>query len=957
MPVSIHEITMAAPDIVRVVIRDGAIVRGPLVKLSTPDAATPNTWVTRTNPETDVSESAFVGGLENKYQRFTDQPADAFMDRDAIKNPANWPSFGALSVTDVYVKIQLYDQGRWYSSGSMKNTATMECEAFLKLSGNLPAGNYPLSITGNTFPATTFSYDPLRTRSDSIHATQLGHRPGDFRKIAYLSLWLPEYGTEGRVDFATDYSLNTFHVIDEDGDIQHTGSIVLRYGPTDTETGVTATRYPSTTTSPKIATAVTTGNPSTTITLASHGYSNGEVKYFRGFGGVNNVSNSNPFDNGFGTVTVVDPDTFTVDIPTSGTYVADTYLDGYDSRVYDTFTANRANTHVFELDYSSFEPVTYGKYRIYIPGLGVSWPFEIDPAIYLKAAKNAAKGYMTECWGMSLSSGFAGWNRPPQFRDGKNGQKVFETLMPAFVEVESGMLNTIISERVGDAPWGTSNRVTDWFGGWVDAGDWDIHIFRHAASLWHLLCVGFELLPSAVRNYDLGFPPSSLTISKELYASIDNAASVFHMVIWYLEPFRRTQSASGAVYAGNSYNNVTSITTGGGSLEIPSWATTEDMYLHPADHVANFYYALAAAKLGYMLKDEGYTTVGQMWVDSAELAFSWANDIWLDYDANDITATGAWADHYVTHLDFQTNAGWDNTQTKTSFDLLQTQSARARNDAAGVLYRATEGAVYEAIMVAFSFQEVNGTSDLGKWDYCQKGTGASGIIDYLNGEIGNPSRPGRWQLYGSNTLYTAALADEHAYRTGNILLNWQPQSPMLYCLFPYFAQTPNTDSNWDQWLGMVLDHATFTTGANQQGICCTTGIGYNTPTPLHRDREAAGIAAADIPGITPLTWPGGSNGNIFFNNYSTDSQLNFTVEIPTGLFESTYGTKRIIEPLRSQRPEFERHFRTTFDIYASEYITQQQIVGSVAHNLFLHAYDGNTATQLTNAPISASVTF
>lgn len=945
MPNIVQEITMAAPDIIRLMLRDGEITRGTIVELQTPDPGTPNTWIARTNPANGQSEDAFVGGIDNKWLHFEDQQPDAFVDRAAIKNTSNWPTIGGRTVSSVHLKVQPYDQGLGRFSGSNVNMSSMEHEVFLKLDGILPFGSHTISITGDTFPATAFTYNDKQTRSDSIRCTQVGHRPNALWKKANLAVWIPEYGTEGRVDFATDYSLTSFHIIDESGAIQHTGSIILHSTPTQVETGVTLSTYPSTTTPPKIATAVTTGNP-TRIQHAGHGFSNGEVKYFRGFGGVNGI------ERGFGTVTVVDTDNFDVDISTSGTYVAGTYLSGHDSRIYDTFEANRANTYVYEMDFTSFEPTSFGKYRVYVPGLGVSWPFTIDPAINLHAAKHSVKGYMTQCWGLGLSHGTAGWNRPPQYR-GPNFS-FFETDMPAHLDGESGYGTSgfILTDQAGEAPWVTANAVSGWFGAWSDAGDWDFHFYRHAGSIFQMLDVGYDQLPSAVRNLDLGFPQSSLNFGS-VYSSIDAAASIFHVAIWYLEPFRKTQKISGEVYGGCSYGGGELITSGGGSQVIPSWRSTATMYLHRGDPVANFMYAHCAAKLGRLLKEEGYTTVGQLWIDSAEDAYDWAEAIYTDYDASGITGA-AWVAHYLTDIDVKTNSGWSDAQLTTVFDNLHLIAGNSRVDAAGALYAATEGTAYEAVMVGIGFVEINGTHDVGVWEYIRKGTGAGDVIDYVNGIIGNPSRPGRVHIHGSG-LYNENLADEFAFNTGlNGPTSYQPSGIAIYAVWPYIAQTPNTATDWDRWLVLIEAGEAYNTGANQQGLCCTTGIGYNNTVTLIRDREAANIKSEDMPGITTYTWPG-SAGAVFFNNYSSDAPSIYTVELPTGNFEDTNGTKKIIEPIYDCRPKFEVHIRNTYDVFSTEYVTQNQILGRISNNLFLHAYDGNAVTELTNAPVSASL--
>ena len=79
--VAIYEITMAAPDIVCVEIRDQPVIKGALVTLRTPDAGEFNTWLTRVNPTTGRSDRCMVVGPRKMNLRFQDIQPTKYLSR------------------------------------------------------------------------------------------------------------------------------------------------------------------------------------------------------------------------------------------------------------------------------------------------------------------------------------------------------------------------------------------------------------------------------------------------------------------------------------------------------------------------------------------------------------------------------------------------------------------------------------------------------------------------------------------------------------------------------------------------------------------------------------------------------------------------------------------------------------------------------------------------------------
>ena len=80
---------------------------------------------------------------------------------------------------------------------------------FLTLSEPLESGqSYQLNFPGLGIAPTAFDYDPMATRSEAVQVSQLGFRPDDPTKVAFLSTWM---GSGGGLDYPQGLS---FQVID-----------------------------------------------------------------------------------------------------------------------------------------------------------------------------------------------------------------------------------------------------------------------------------------------------------------------------------------------------------------------------------------------------------------------------------------------------------------------------------------------------------------------------------------------------------------------------------------------------------------------------------------------------------------------------------------------------------------------------------------------------------------------
>jgi Glycosyl hydrolase family 9 len=228
-PPTVHEITMAAPDIVRIEIREAPVRQGRIVKLPSPSISAHGSWIGLGGVERGV-----VIGPKRDHVRVADTADIARLDRSAVHQSSHYGPLGNRRVVAVYRKSVPWSAGRVASSSGPTPVASFRHFVYLKLDGVLAPGSYTVRWPGGLLPPTKFTFDDKITRSSSIRANQVGHSIDDVSKYAYLVLWLPGGPDNGAVDFRR-YGLHEFHIVNEQGDKLFTGPIVLRLGPQDVE--------------------------------------------------------------------------------------------------------------------------------------------------------------------------------------------------------------------------------------------------------------------------------------------------------------------------------------------------------------------------------------------------------------------------------------------------------------------------------------------------------------------------------------------------------------------------------------------------------------------------------------------------------------------------------------------------------------------------------------------------
>lgn len=928
--VHVSEICMALPDVICVIVRDQEIEKGGLLELASPDAAAYGAIVQR-DPVTGGAGSSYAwvvgqkNGVQKMFLKFGDTKPTAFLNRATVDNPANWPTIGGQTVTAVYRKTYPLDQGISLEGGSQFLVSTMEHQLFVQLSGNLPQGGpYTISCAG-AFPSTAFTFSDTTTRAVGLQASVVGARPSDQSKIANFSLWIPGRGTEGRVNLPVDYGLSSFELINQAGVTVFSGTMTQYIAPTEQEGSIPLTDYASSTVPPKVATGISRQNPCR-VTVPSHGFTTGQKKILRNFG----IAGGNYFDESMDgatfTITVIDANTFSIPVDTSGrptAYTAGVFDSGHDSLVYDVISANYYNTTVNHADFSGF--TTAGLYRVRIPGLGVSDEFPISATARLDDAVTAMKAYYNQLSGVALDDAIGGWERPVDFKHGVNGVSILYSKLPAYFSHEaftSASGSPYESDSPGASPWITATTVPNWTISIRDAGDWDYHCYRHCIMAYWLVEFGYLQLPSNLRDVELGFPKAS-TLLGSTYSGIDSLGSAVHMALAQLDTFRSNQQADGRVYGGFQFGP--SANSGGGSLIEPSYCTTQNVFVLEGDPESTLHYALAAAKMAHMFSTLGFSTLATTWQTSALAAWNWAETMYQEYlanvgSANLNSATNIQA-HFNTRCNYQTNLGLTDAQFKSAITLMFTATyTQIRTAVAGMLYRLTglKSPYGDILSAQFAVSAADEFPATGAWEFYQNPN--------VNTDYATPQPQGAY--YSDRWLDATSQSSD-------------------FQLIRAFLCSQSTRQPTNVYLKRLQDLVAFTSGRHQLGKSVTTGVGSRYPrNTLIRDREAMSLPTSNTPGI-----PNYNNalkttqGGVSPNNFSTDGPLNFTAESPTGLYESTGGRAKLITPIRYLYPINESFRDNSFMIYMTEFTTQQSIVPRLIMALIMHAYAAEPATR------------
>ncbi|MBL7041273.1 MAG: glycoside hydrolase family 9 protein [Pirellulaceae bacterium] len=545
-------------------------------------------------------------------------------------------------------------------------------------------------------PKVAYTHDPRHVRSEAIHVTQIGYRPSDPFKRAYLSLWM---GTGGAVAYETE----TFEMLDADS-----GQSVYA--------GKVSGEFPAE-----------------------------RIESIRG-------------------------------------------------------NKNHTQTNVYYLDFHDFSKP--GEYVVYVPGIGVSYPFRIAESVWQNAFTTSMHGFLSHRSGIELGSPFTKYVRPrPMHPD--DGAKVFQ-LDVTFWNGEADSVHRCLRRLLGPELDATKLQTKDnaW-GGYMDAGDWDRRS-QHLTATWSHLEL-LDLFPDFFEKLQLDLPPSEAD---------DKLPDVLNEALWNLDFYRRLQGPDGGVSGGVE-------STSHPRPGEASWQESLLLGVFAPDPETSLRYAACAARAARLL-DKYAPVRSEKYAASARRAWTWA-------EANDEAVIAR------ESRDRDSRSGKDPEELRAAVRNMRALAAVA-------LYRLTKDADYHgAFAQATDLRREGG----------DPGRQFESVFAYAN-------LP---DTLADATLKAEAIAwFEQAARDSIAFAQGNPFSvtcrvPMLPVIgYVGYYTVPETAigailprahylTGKDQYLRGALAAAHFSAGANPMNMTFTIGVGHDYPRqPLHVDSQHAGIA-------------------------------------------------------------------------------------------------------------------
>jgi len=271
-----------------------------------------------------------------------------------------------------------------------------------------------------------------------------------------------------------------------------------------------------------------------------------------------------------------------------------------DDRTEDAHKRNYNGTDVYEMDFSPLDKP--GRYRVYVEGVGCSYPFEISKDVWRDAFHVSARGFYHQRSGIEMGPPYTDFRRPRSFHP-DDGVVVYASTA-SLMDTGNGLNKS--DNNFGNLVKGkTEEVVPDAWGGYMDAGDWDRRI-QHLDATRVLLELA-ELFPDYFAGLGLNIPESE----NALPDIIDEA-------LWNLDFYRRMQTDDGGIRGGIE------------SAEHPrygeaSWQESLDVLAYAPGIWSSYIYAGVAARAARWLGTRDADLAG-VYRDSALRAMKWAED-------------------------------------------------------------------------------------------------------------------------------------------------------------------------------------------------------------------------------------------------------------------------------------------------------------------------------------------
>lgn len=691
----VHHLGLVAPDVIQITISAGRVEYGRQVP-----------YTKQGNDIVDMADvHRFVRRGDQLIGTLVGKKGDLLCTMDSVvgeKFDTDWAdrttSYAVRSVDDpdyssaetpraVHRKSKPSDLGM---IGIYQFDCSTENAIFLRLPRPLIMGKtYQVLFRDSSLPPHSFIADSSKLRSEAVHVNQIGFRPDEPAKVAFLSCWM---GNGGGLKYQDDLVFTV--VEDSTSRPVFTGHAVLAKAATD--------------------------------------------------------------------------------------------------KTEDAYKKNYNGTDVHLLDFTALNRP--GRYRVCVTGIGCSFPFEIGEDVWRKAFAVSARGLYHQRSGIPLGPPYTTYTRPRPFHP-EDGLEVYASKAP-LMDTGNG-LNQKDSNFGNLVKGRTDEWVTNAWGGYMDAGDWDRRV-QHLKSTFLLLELA-ELFPDYFAGLPLNIPESGTGLP-----------DIVNEALFNLEFYRRLQLASGGIRGGieSSEHPRRGEASHQESLTVMAYAP---------DVFSSWVYAGVSARAARWLagRDEKRAAV---WRESALRAMDWAEG---DRERSER----------------------DNLMGK------HPALRDVRNYAAAELFCLTGELRWNDIFLATTlFKDGPGAVPV-NWDSLDQGDAA-----WVYARTGRPGVDPRVQEHCRTALIQEAeLRVSSVERTG---FRWakHPYAPVVYgalsspenCVNLVRAHVLTGKS---QYLRALVLAAQTGAGANPVNMCYTTGLGQRSPQhPLQLDHRIT--HQAPPPGLT-----------------------------------------------------------------------------------------------------------
>lgn len=436
---------------------------------------------------------------------------------------------------------------------------------------------------------------------------------------------------------------------------------------------------------------------------------------------------------------------------------------------------------VYELDFSAFGQE--GSYRIMILELGCSFPFVIgETETWLKGFRASMNAIYCQRSGIVTGKPYSDFERPRCYHP-DDGQVVYQSGCSLF-ESGNGLncYGTDTNNFGNLVRKATDQKVGNAWGGYFDACDWDRRIQHLIASK-----LGMELY--------LMFPEFYGQLALSIPESGNGIPDILNEALWNTDFYKRLQMPDGAIRGGIEQEEHPILGQCG-------WQDTWKAYAYAPDAWSSYYYASAAARIAYCLR-ESSPELAREYRISAEKAFAWAE---REY-AERLRSEG----HKWTR---RAHAGMKQERENAAVDLFR---LTLNPDYEDLYLRLRSESNYDAAFVYATLPKGVGNEKTRR--SCRE-TITKAADAALQNEQKLPYR-----------LASENLATERVTGWGRFFT--VPRNTQLIRAHYLTGK--------EKYLAAAISAADFAAGANPDNLCFTTGLGHRSPEHmLHHDSRMTG---------------------------------------------------------------------------------------------------------------------